>query len=168
MLFTLPPFNRPILIKFRYSRDKDSFLYNLHLHRDKFPFHTNETDKYIKEDEIERLHHKYCKFSLNLPKESSSLVMLSELGRYPITINIWVQMIKYFIRLLKGTENPILDETFQCAKTIETQWYQSVESLLKVNGFAYVVQDDMTLDNTNFPLIFKQRCSDIYFSKQYS
>ena len=29
----------------------------------------NETDKYIKKDEIERLHYKYCKFSLNLPKE---------------------------------------------------------------------------------------------------
>ena len=72
-------------------------------------------------------------------------------------------MIKYFIHLLKGTENPILDEAFQCAKTIETQWYQSVESLLKVNGFAYAVQDDRTLDDTNFPLIFKQRCTDIYF-----
>ena len=72
-------------------------------------------------------------------------------------------MIKYFIRLSKGTENPILDEAFQCAKTIQTQWYQSVESLLKVNGFAYVVQGDRTLDNRNFPLIFKQRCTDIYF-----
>ena len=48
---------RPILIKFRYNRDKDSFLYNLHLHRNKFPFHTNETDKFIKEDEIECLHY---------------------------------------------------------------------------------------------------------------
>ena len=114
--------NRPILIKFRCNRDKDSFLYNLYLHRDKFPFHTNETDKYIKEDEIERLHYKYCKFSLNLPKESSSLTTLSELGLYPITINIWVQMIKYFISPLKGTENPILEEAFQCANTIETQW----------------------------------------------
>ena len=65
-------------------------------------------------------------------------------------------MIKYFRRLLKGTENPILDEAFQCAKIIEIQWYQSVESLLKVNGFAYVVQGDRTLDNTNFSLIFKQ------------
>ena len=147
--------NRPILIKFRYTRDKDSFLYNLHLHKDKFPFHTNETDKYIKEDEIERLHYKYCKFSLNLQKKSPSLATLSELGHYPITINIWVQMIKYFIRLLKGTENPILDVALQCAKTIETQCYQSVESLLKVNGFAYVVQGDRTLDNKNFPLIFK-------------
>ena len=59
--------NRPILIKFRYTGEKDSFLYNLHLHRDKFPFHTKETGKHIKEDEIERLHYKYCKFSLNLP-----------------------------------------------------------------------------------------------------
>ena len=72
-------------------------------------------------------------------------------------------MIKYFIRLSKGTENPILDEAFQCAKTIETQWYQSVESLLKVNGFAYVVQGNRTLDNTNFHVIFKQRYTNIYF-----
>ena len=118
--------NRPTLIKFRYTRDMDSFLYNLDLRRDKFPFHTHEADKYIKEHEIERLHYKYCKFSLNLPKESSSLATLSELGCYPTTINIWVQMIKYIIRFLKGTEHPILDQAFECAKTIETRWYQSV------------------------------------------
>ena len=72
-------------------------------------------------------------------------------------------MIKYFIHLLKGTANPILDEAFPCAKIIETKWYQSVESLLNINGFAYVVQDDRTLDGTNFPLIYKQRYTDIYF-----
>ena len=49
-----------------------------------------------------------------------------------------------------------------CKNYIETQSYQSVESLLKVNGFAYVVQGDRTLDNTNVPLIFKQRFTDIY------
>ena len=56
-----------------------------------------------------------------------------------------------------------MDEAFQCAKAIETGWYQSVKSLLIVNRFAYVVQGDRTLDNTNFLLVFKQRCTDVYF-----
>ena len=51
---------------------------------------------------------------------------------------------KIFHTPFKGNRNPILDEAFQCANIIETQWYQSVESLLKVNGFAYVVQGDRT------------------------
>ena len=60
---------------------------------------------------------------MNIPKESSTLVTLTELGRFPITLNIWTQMIKYLMRLLNGTNNPILDEAFQSAKFNETRWY---------------------------------------------
>ena len=70
---------RPILIKFRYIKSKDAFLHYLHDNKDKCKgyYHINLDDKYVKDTDIERLHYKYCKFSLNIPKESSALVTLT-------------------------------------------------------------------------------------------
>ena len=71
---------RPILIKFRYIKDKDAFLRYLHDNKDKCKgyYRRNLDDKYVKDTDIEILHYKYCKFSLNIPKESSTLVTLTE------------------------------------------------------------------------------------------
>ena len=91
------------------------------------------------------------------------MVTLTELGRFPITLNIWTQMIKYLMWLLNGTNNPILDEAFQSAKFNETRWYQSIHTLLRANGFAYVLDDSLIFDRETFPWMFKQRCTDIYY-----
>ena len=48
----------------------------------------NLDDKYVKDTDIEQLHYKYCEFSLNIPKESSTLVTLAELGWFPVALNI--------------------------------------------------------------------------------
>ena len=125
---------RPILIKFRYIKDKDAFLGYLHDNKDKCKgyYPINLDDKCVQDTDIERLHYKYCKFSLNIPKESSTLVTLTELGRFPIRLNIWTQMIKYLMRFLSGTNNSILDEAFQSAKLNETRWYQSIHTLIYI------------------------------------
>ena len=67
------------------------------------------------------------------------------------------------MQLLNGTNNSILDKAFQSAKLNETRWYQSIHTLLRVNGFAYVLDDSLTFDREVFPRIFKQRCTDIYY-----
>ena len=72
-------------------------------------------------------------------------------------------MIKYLMRLLNGTNNPILNEAFQSAKSNETRWYQSIHTLLRANGFAYVLDDSLIFDREAFPRVFKQRCTDIYY-----
>ena len=52
---------RPILIKFRYI--KDAFLSYLHDNKGKREeyYRTNVDGKYVKDTDIGRLHHKYCK-----------------------------------------------------------------------------------------------------------
>ena len=67
------------------------------------------------------------------------------------------------MRLLNGTNNPILNEAFQSAKFSETGWYQSIHTLLRANGFAYVLDDSLIFDREVFPRVFKQRCTDIYY-----
>ena len=84
-----------------------------------------------------------------------TLVALAELDRFPVTLNIWKQMIKYLMRLFNGTNSSILDEAFQSAKLNKTRWYQSIHTLLRVNGFAYVLNDTRTFDREVFPWVFK-------------
>ena len=91
-----------------------------------------------------------------LVKASYSTITLAELGWFPITLNIWTQMIKYLMRFFNGTNNSILDEAFHSAKLNETRWYQSIHNFLRVNGFAYVLDDSLTFDDEVFPRAFKQ------------
>ena len=77
-------------------------------------------------------------------------------------------MIKYLMWLLNGTNNSVLDEAFQSAKLNETRWHQSIHTLLRVNGFAYVLEDTPTFDTEVFPRTFKQRCTDIYYQNTIS
>ena len=65
-------------------------------------------------------------------------------------------MIKYLMWLLNGTNNPILDEAFQSAKFNEARWYQSIHTLLRANGFTYVLDDSLIFDREAFPRVFKQ------------
>ena len=162
--------NRPVLIKFKYNREKSQFLHYLNIHRNELElrYRTFFEDKYIKDTDIECLHYKFCKFSLNLPKESSTSIALAELGRFPITIYIWTQMVKYLMRFQKGTNNPILDDAFQCAKANETRWYQTIQTLLQINGLGYALEIPNTIDREKFPELFKRRCTDIYYQTTMS
>ena len=71
-------------------------------------------------------------------------------------------MIKYLMRLLNGTNNPILDEAFQSAKFNGTTWCQSIHTFLRANGFAYVLDDSLIFGREAFPQVFKQLRTDIY------
>ena len=59
----------------------------------------------------EKLHTRYCKFTLNVSKFSSNYACRAELGRYPLCFKMWNLCIQYWLRLENGTNNPILNET---------------------------------------------------------
>ena len=65
--------------------------------------------------EMEKLHLYYCKRWLNVNKHASKSAVVGELGRYPLSYNIWVAIIKYWMRLNNGTGNMILNAAFQLA-----------------------------------------------------
>ena len=55
--------------------------------------------------------------------------------KYSIHFKVWLQIIKYFIRLVKSTNNIKVNDAFACAIAQNTRWVQTVMRLLKVNGF---------------------------------
>jgi hypothetical protein len=51
---------------------------------------------------IENVHKKFCKFLLEVTKCASNIAVMGELGRYPLYIDIFINMVNYYIRLLKS------------------------------------------------------------------
>ena len=49
---------------------------------------------------VEKLHSKFCKQILGLPKNSSNIGVRAELGRYPLLINIISRIINYYTDIL--------------------------------------------------------------------
>ena len=63
---------------------------------------------------------KFCKRILNVRQSTCNAVVYAELGRYPLFINRYVQILKYWFKL-KSTENIILKTVYrlsheQCEK----------------------------------------------------
>ena len=59
---------------------------------------------------------------------------MGELGRYPLTYNIWITVIKYWVRLSNGTENNLLNVAYKRACGGNHRWVQAVYNTMSVNG----------------------------------
>ena len=71
-------------------------------------------------NEIQLTHNNFIKYSLNIQKNSSSLVSRNEVEKFPLSTKIWSQMVKYFLRLLQRTKTKIID-AFDCALSVNTR-----------------------------------------------
>ena len=58
-------------------------------------------DKYINESPFEKVHVKFCKMILGVKKHTSNIACRAEMGRFPLHLEMYVSMIKYWLRLNK-------------------------------------------------------------------
>ena len=83
------------------------------------------------------------KFILGVNSKSSNIVVLSELGRFPIYFNIVLSMISYLHRLHHCSSN-FLKEAFLCNNNLHENniqtWYSSVIFLLEKKYIAVTIQ----------------------------
>ena len=54
---------------------------------------------FTKSKELERIHLKFCKKLLRIPVNSCSASVYGELGRYPLFVNRYVKIIKYWLNV---------------------------------------------------------------------
>ena len=88
---------------------------------------------YSKSKEIERVHLKFCKRILNVNVRTSNAAVYGELARYPLFIDRYVKIIKYWFRLLE-TDNIILNEVYNmCLSDClsgKSNWVTQIKNLL--------------------------------------
>ena len=146
--------NRKILVRLKYYSDKEMLLRE---HSDIFG------DYVIKQDnEVEKLHHYFCKRALNVSKYASTNAITAEIGRLPISHKAWGLVVKYWLRLENETGNKPLNEAYLMAKFFFIDWIQNVQYMLCTNGFRDVWLNPSHYDHRRFDKVFVERLDDQY------
>ena len=145
---------RKILIKFKYYSDKQELLNNLN----SCPF---DISNFVEaESPLEKVHHDFCKKSLNMSKFTSNTAVVAELGRYPVSNTAKASCIKYWLRINAGTKNRLLNEAYSVCVENRHDYFQGIQYLLQENGFGSVWCDPYTVHKDTFHKYFKQRLND--------
>ena len=147
---------RKILIKLKSYSDK------LDLFRSAIDNTFTISDFSTPESILEKVQHDFCKKALNITKYSSNTAVCGELGRYPISNTAHAFAIKYWLRLISGTENTILNEAYTVCSEKQYEFIQSIQYLLCGNGFGDVWANPYSVNKHTFHKTFKQRLNDQY------
>lgn len=87
---------------------------------------------------IERMHLKYCKYVLCLKKSTPDIMVYGELGRFPLYIEIYCRIIKYWLKLINGKSSKLVYKLFFICKNVidaniannRFKWLQKVKDIL--------------------------------------
>jgi hypothetical protein len=127
--------------------------------------YSSEIWGFTKSKEIERIHLKFCKRLLKVKQNTCSAGVYGELGRYPLYIQRYVRIIKYWFNVL-NTENIILrkiyDEALTKCQNGCRNWVYGVKQLLNNYGFSYVFDDVHAVDVKTFITTFRCRLIDCF------
>ena len=100
---------------------------------------------FMQADYIERVHRKFCKYLLNVKTSTNNYAVYNELGRYPLVIERYIRIVKYWFSLLhKCKRNCILNAVYMSMETDmqgddrNILWLTKLKNLLERNGFADV------------------------------
>ena len=110
-----------------------------------------------KSKEIERLHQKFCKKILGVKSSTYTSILYSELNRYPLYINRYSSIIKYWDKILSS--NNLIISTMYNALLAQSDrgasnWCSNVKSLLFQYGFAYVWFNPHSVNLKTFHVLF--------------
>ena len=103
--------------------------------------YSSEVWGHTKSKEIERVHLKFCKLILNIRMNSCSIGVYGELARYPLYIQWYYRIIKYWCTL-RQSNNIILIKLYvsglaDCLAG-HIKWVSNVKKLLDTSGFSNV------------------------------
>ena len=117
--------------------------------------------------EIEKVHRKFLKRLLGVNSNVNNDVIYGELGRFPLFINRYVNIVKYWFKLLYS-ENCILREVYLSLErncTNSVNWVSNVKDILQRYGFNEVWMYPYSVEINTFLSLFKQRIRDTYITE---
>ena len=77
---------------------------------------------------------KFCKYTLEVPKRATNLAVMGELGRFPLLIEVFYNMLKYWKRI-SNMSHSLVSEAFIESSHLyldnKDSWYGCIQSLFK-------------------------------------
>ena len=125
---------------FGIKKDKYTDLLSHLLSYDKYPY--------------EKLHIKMCKQSLYVPKRTSNIGCLAELGRVPIMASITTAILKYYVRIKYSKEYELVNMAIKS----QDKLVQNSSKTMTFGEMARTINDDLELNDV---------CTNGEFSNQY-
>ena len=127
---------------------------------------------FTKSKDLERIHLKFCKRILGVKLSTSNAGVYGELGRFPLYINRYTSIIKYWLKL-NCTDNIILKTIYQrmlCElENGANNWAGNVKYILSKYGFLYVWENPTNIGNINcFINSFKNRVQDEFLQEWFA
>ena len=129
--------------------------------------------------DIEIIHTKFLRKVLGVNKSTNLIGLYGELGRIPLYIMRKVNMVRYWIKLLRSNENKITKQVYQMLRQDannnisynKLNWASHIKSILETLGLSnfWTTQDMINQENCNSVLsVIKQRILDQYKQSWYS
>ena len=117
--------------------------------------------------DIETVHLKFCKRQLQVKASTQNDFVYGELCRYPMHINRYCRIIRYWLKIVMGMKSQIINNIYmQSIAAIDTSirysWVRSVRKLLFDNGFGEVWYNQGVGNLEHFYNIFRTRLKDIF------
>jgi len=88
--------------------------------------------------DIERLHLKFGKYILHVKKSTPNSMVYSELGRYPLLINIKVRMVTFWGNLMCSNGNKLSSKCYYLLCNNNSSWTIFVKKIVDDCGLSYV------------------------------
>ena len=118
--------------------------------------------------DIEKVHLRFCKLLLNLKMSTPNCVVYGELhvGRYPLTIEVKLRMITYWIKLVIGKEAKLCSIVYRLmyhyhnTNNANFKWLTTVKSIFDECGLSYVWTSQLCVNHTWIKAQIKQSLID--------
>ena len=92
-------------------------------------FEVNKIIQIYDQFDCQKLNITYCKFILGVHKSSSNQSVLGELGRFPLFIDIIINLFKYYKRINDMEQDSLLNQALNECKTFhqsgKISWYSN-------------------------------------------
>ena len=128
---------------------------------------------FLNAESIERIHRKFLKYLVNVKKSTCNYAIYKEFGRYHLSIERQIRIIKYWFKLINIQDsNCILNAVFndmlhdmKRSASRQESWLNKVKNLRDNNGFSDVWTYPNSVNKKKFLPIFKRRLIDNFINE---
>ena len=121
---------------------------------------------YGNNQDLEKIHLRFCKVLLNLKQSTPSYMVYGELGRHPVDIDIKIRIIMFWGRLLFDKTTKLSHIVYKLSyylysnQNIELKWIQNVKNILDSCGFSNIWDTQNFNNKIWLKTVIKQRLID--------